>query len=89
MIIKVNFKLKKLKSKNQLSFKNLKLKHLLSKDKKKELLIILKRISVLHMNKLFLNSNNKNFRREFKKLISLKLYKSQIMRDLYKIKMLS
>ena len=89
MNIKSNSKQKKLKNKNQSRLKSKKLRSLLNRENKKEPLIIWKLINVLHMNRLCLSNNNKNFRREFKKLISLKLYKSQIMLDLSKSKMLS
>jgi hypothetical protein len=89
MSIKSNSNQKKLKSKNQLRFKSKKLKSSLKKENKKEPLIILRLINVLHMNRLCLRNNNKNFRIEFKKLISLKLYKSQTMLDSSKSKMLS
>lgn len=89
MSIKSNSNQKKLKSKNQLRFKSKKLKSSLKKENKKEPLIILRLINVLHMNRLCLRNKNKNFRIEFKKLISLKLYKSQTMLDSSKSKMLS
>jgi hypothetical protein len=81
MIIKNNSKFKRLKKKSKFNSNGKKLRILLDKENKEELTIIFKLTSRLHMSKLFLSSNRKNFMIELAKQLGLKLKKNLITQD--------